>query len=316
MMTQKQKVLITGASGFLGSWLAREFLENNYQVIALVRSKEKAWRINELQNLEIVEGDATEWSNTIVKEAPNIVISADWNGVEASARGDAELQRSNVARVLDLAESSKIAGVEKFVHLGSQSELGVSNKTFQDDSEDNPSTEYAKAKVELKRQLLDFFKDSKTSLIWARVFSVYGPMEDSNAMIPSLMRSVLSGKSFRTSSGNQEWSYLYASDFSAATRLSVEKCQISTAFNVGNPVSAQIKKVLEILARTAPNNNLIKIGGLEDSLTPPYNLQVNPNFLIDLNWTPLIDLETGLRRTLGWWESIYQDGEFSLTPLK
>ena len=316
MMTQKQKVLITGASGFLGSWLAREFLENNYQVIALVRSKEKAWRINELQNLEIIEGDSQDWSNTIFKEAPNIVISADWNGVEASARGDAELQRSNVARVLDLAKSSKIAGVEKFVHLGSQSELGVSNKTFQDDSEDNPSTEYAKAKVELKRQLLDFFKDSKTSLIWARVFSVYGPMEDSNAMIPSLMRSVLSGKSFRTSSGNQEWSYLYASDFSAATRLSVEKCQTSTAFNVGNPVSAQIKKVLEILARTMPNNDLIKIGGLEDSLTPPYNLQVNPNFLIDLNWTPLIDLETGLRRTLGWWESIYQDGEFSLTPLK
>ena len=316
MMTQKQKVLITGASGFLGSWLAREFLENNYQVIALVRSKEKAWRINELQNLEIIEGDSQDWSNTIFKEAPNIVISADWNGVEASARGDAELQRSNVARDLDLANSSTIAGVEKFVHLGSQSELGVSNKTFQDDSEDNPSTEYAKTKVELKRQLLDFFKDSKTSLIWARVFSVYGPMEDSNAMIPSLMRSVLSGKSFPTSSGNQEWSYLYASDFSAATRLSVEKCQTFTAFNVGNPVSVQIKKVLEILARTMPNNDLIKIGGLEDSLTPPYNLQVNPNFLIDLNWTPLIDLETGLRRTLGWWESIYQAGEFSLTPLK
>ena len=309
-------MVISGANGFLGSWLAREFLENDYQVIALVRSQEKAWRITELQNLEIVEADSKEWSNTIAKKAPNIVISADWNGVESSARGEAELQRSNIARIMDLAYSAKIAGVEKFVHLGSQSELGMSNKTFQDDSRDNPSTEYAKAKVQLKRQLLDSFKDSKTILIWARIFSVYGPMEDSKAMIPSLMQSVLLGQSFLTSSGNQEWPYLYASDFSSATRLLVENCQTSTAFNVGNPISAQIKNVFEILTRIMPNGNLIKVGGLEDSLMSPYNLQVNPNFLTDLSWAPLIDLETGLRRTLGWWESNYQDGGFSLHPLK
>jgi len=315
-MVQKQKVLITGASGFLGSWLVREFLENNYQVVALVRSKEKAWRINDLQNIEIIESDAKEWSSILAKQNPNIVISADWNGVEASARGEVELQISNVARILELANSAKIAGVEKFVHLGSQSELGVSNKTFQDDSQDNPSTEYAKAKVELRRQLLDCFKDSKTILIWARVFSVYGPMEDSKAMIPSLMRSVLLGQSFLTSSGNQEWSYLYASDFSAGVRLSVENCQTSSVFNVGNPISAQIKNVFEILVRIMPNGDLIKVAGLEDSLVSPYNLRVNPNFLIDLSWTPLIDLETGLRRTLGWWESNYQAGGFSLHPLK
>ena len=316
MMAEKNKILITGASGFLGSWLVREFLENNYQVIALVRSKDKAWRINGLQNIEIIESDPKEWSSILAKQNPNIVLSADWNGVEANVRADADLQISNISRIMELANSAKVAGVEKFVHLGSQSELGVSSKIFQDDSEDNPSTEYAKAKVELKRQLLDCFKESKTILMWARVFSVYGPMENSSAMIPSLMRSLISGQSFLTTSGNQEWSYLYASDFSAATRVSVENCQTSRVFNIGNPVSTQIKKVFEILARTMSNHDLIKIGGLEDSFARQYNLKVNPDFLIDLNWTPLINLETGLDRTLRWWKSNFQDGEFSLTPLK
>lgn len=298
----KKTVLITGASGFLGSWLVREFVEHDYQVLAIVRSKEKAWRVNSLQNILLIESKPQSWPDLISLYNPNVVISADWDGVEAGERNDRELQKSNIGRVLAIARSSKVAGAEKFLHLGSQSELGQLTLPVEDDTKESPITEYAKAKVELKKQLFKEFNNSEMQIIWARIFSVYGPLEESTAMIPSLLKSILSNQDYETTSGNQEWSYLYASDFALAIRMCVEGLHISTTLNIGNPTSTQIKKVFEIVSQFIQNKDQIKIGALSNTNITPTSLQVIPASLIQLNWRPKIDLENGLRSTLEWWK--------------
>jgi UDP-glucose 4-epimerase len=124
----KKYILITGITGFLGSHIA-ENLINNYNVIGLKRKNANIWRCKEFKDkviwidIDIEKNYIKELTNYFI----DTIIHGAWIGIESNERKDWSLQLRNLQFLFELLEVAKEADVNKFIFLGSQAEYGNIN---------------------------------------------------------------------------------------------------------------------------------------------------------------------------------------------
>jgi len=293
-------IVITGGTGFLGSSLVREFLSKGLAVHALVSSRQNLWRLSESPSLDITFGNSVRWAGLIADLQPECVISADWSGVGNTSRNDRDIQVSNIKRHIQVAEAVRAAKVPLYVNFGSQAELGPLNIVASTAQEDAPITEYGRAKVHLRQRLFEVFKHSDSRLVWGRIFSTYGPTDLGPWLIPNLIRSFILNETFQLTSGLQEWSYLYNSDFASAISTIIENKEIQGIVNLGNPESARILDIAKIIAVEMKSETYLEIG--KSSIRHDQGKIMKPDMsqLLSYGWSPVVDLKEGLIETVRW----------------
>lgn len=295
-------ILITGGSGFLGSWIIRELNNEGIPAVALVRPNSDCWRLGGLTNVEIVREAPQEWPETIARMKPRVVISSDWEGVNSANRTDRQMQFGNVSRICGLAEAAKKSGTEVFIAFGSQAEIGPHSHPVDEIEEDNPVSAYGEAKVQLRKELLTLFAHSDTRFVWGRIFSIYGPMDIGSGMLPTLIRTLKENKVFEATKGDQIWSYLYARDFAAAVLRMIEGSQYKTIVNIGNPEGVQVGEVIKTVARYMNRLELVHFGAVETDPTQSQYLVPVTTHLTEGMWKPQITIAAGIKSTVDWFE--------------
>lgn len=309
-------ILVTGGSGFLGSWIIRALNMEGHPVIALVRPNSDCWRLDGLENVQIVRQVPEDWPKTIALFRPNVVIASDWEGVGGADRGDSQMQFGNVSRVYELGNAAKKSGAEVFVAFGSQAEIGPHSHAVAEDEKDNPVTIYGDAKVQLRQQLSSLFADTDIRFVWGRVFSIYGPLDVGSGMLPTLIRTLQGGKVFNATKGDQTWSYLYASDFASAVLRLIEGPQCKSVVNIGNPEAVQIGEVIRAVARYLNRSELVNFGEVEiDSIQSQFLLPVTAQLSKEM-WKPHITIDDGIRRTVDWFAGNQISFDSQKLPLK
>jgi len=168
------------------------------------------------------------------------------------------------------------------------------------EEKDAPITEYGKAKVKLRSELFDIFDKSETRFVWGRIFSTYGPTDLGPWLIPNLIRSFILKKSFKLTSGLQEWSYLYNSDFASAVSTIIENREIQGVVNIGNPEASRILDIAQIIAVEMKSETNLEIG--EALIRDDQGKIMKPDMseLLSYGWSPRVDLKTGLIETVRW----------------
>ena len=168
------------------------------------------------------------------------------------------------------------------------------------EEKDAPITEYGKTKVKLRSELFDIFDKGETRFVWGRIFSTYGPTDLGPWLIPNLIRSFILKKSFKLTSGLQEWSYLYNSDFAAAVSKIVENREIQGVVNIGNPESSRILDIAQIIAAEMKSETYLEIG--EALIRDDQGKIMKPDMseLLSYGWSPKVELKTGLIETVRW----------------
>lgn len=309
-------ILITGGSGFLGSWIIRALNMEGSSVVALVRPDTDLWRLGGLEDLNIIREPSEDWPKTIASMRPRVVVSCDWEGVEGTNRNDRELQFGNISRVYELGDAAKKSGAEVFLTLGSQAEIGPHSHSVTEIEVDNPVTAYGEAKVELRQKLSSVFDNSDTRFVWGRVFSIYGPMDIGSGMLPTLIRSLQQNKIFKATKGDQTWSYLYASDFASAVIRLIEGPQCESIVNIGNPEAVQIGEIIRAVARYMNRSELVNFGAIEiDSVQSQYLVPVTTHLSREM-WEPHIMIDDGIRRTVDWFAGHQISFDSQKLPLK
>lgn len=293
------KIMIMGASGFLGSWATR-VLANDHDIHAILRKNSDSFRIANLHNIELIREDPDLWFQLIEIIKPDCILLLNWSGVENNSR-NSDSQFGNVDTYRVLIDQAIKLKVKKIIGFGSQAELGPVSNNILESEVDNPTTMYGRAKVECRKYGIEACNNTDTSFAWVRIFSTYGPMDSESWLIPSAILSLADSKPFDSTPGMQEWSFLHAYDFANAVKLIVECDSIQTIYNLGNPETNTVSEVLSLIGSMMGKGELIQFGTIPYRSDQVMKLKPVCESLIKLGWNSKITLEVGLKQTIDWY---------------
>ena len=179
------KVFVTGASGFIGSYLVKQLINDGHELLCLKRSTSDISRLADLQIQWVNVTDA--WQNAFKQFLPEAVCHLAWDGVSSADRVIWQKQVRNIEFQQDLLDISAACGVKKYIATGSQSEYGDFEGVIDETYPVNPKTAYAATKLACLDLVKCFCEIHEIEWYWFRLFPLFGPGESDRWLIPSLM---------------------------------------------------------------------------------------------------------------------------------
>jgi len=299
-------ILITGATGFLGSHIAEELINQGYNVIALKRSTSNLWRCNGFN-------DQIKWINCdslvdaepeIIKCDPDLFIHAAWNGVKATDRDNWNDQEKNLSFLVSLLEIVKKTNIKKIIALGSQAEYGNFEGSVDENYPCNPTSAYGANKICASILLKSFAELNQIDWYWIRTFSVFGPREEKNWLIPATINNLLEKKEMKLTPCEQKYDYLFTKDFATGI-LSIVKndSTISGIYNMSSGQSIKLKDILTYLEnKLSPKQKLLQIGASPYRPHQVMHMEGNSKkFFQSFNFQPEHSIYQGLEETLSYY---------------
>jgi nucleoside-diphosphate-sugar epimerase len=293
-------ITVFGASGFLGSEICNSIFTSSVGINAVMRESSNPWRLANSDLIEKTYLDPRDWSQLLIKKQPKVVIAANWDGVKKDQRQNKVIQSRSFESVLELAQISKRIDSDLFIAFGSQAEVPDSDEPIEEKLFEPQGNEYGQAKTELAKALQEIFIDSKTRLIWVRPFSIYGPRDSSESLIPQMFHAAKLNLPFEVRETGLAWSALHISDFGNAMRRIISSEGLSGVVNIGNPNATSIYEFAKVasdsIGKIFPNWD-----GLNLSLKP-HKIGKIPKMdkVQDLEWAPKFSLVSGVDDTVNW----------------
>jgi len=203
------KVLVTGATGFVGRYVVKELLRHEHHVIATSRNLDKArsygW-FSEVQyipyNLNVVQENFFQFF-----QQPELLIHLAWEGLP-NYKGLFHIEENllfNYRFLKNMLEH----GLKHLVVTGTCFEYGMQSGALSEDMEAKPDNPYGLAKDTLRKFLEQLQKKIDFKLKWVRLFYMYGKGQSPNAILSQLDKALENGETdFNMSGGEQLRDYL------------------------------------------------------------------------------------------------------------
>lgn len=251
------KAFVTGASGFIGSYLVKALIDDGHEVLCLKRPTSNLEALEDYVN-KVQWIDNTDGWKTIFREfKPYIIYNLAWNGVAAADRVNWEKQVSNVAIQQELLDLALEVGCKKFVGTGSQSEYGDFENKIDECYPVNPKTAYAAVKAGSLTIMKCFCEINNIDWYWFRLFPLYGPHEAVRWLIPSIIKSISTQDHMDLTPGEQKLSYLYVGECAKAIMMAIHVDGKSGIYNICSNNPTPLKTlVTKIRDKVNPNFQL------------------------------------------------------------
>ena len=243
----KKYVLITGITGFLGSHIAENLLNNNIPVIGLKRKNSNICRCQTFKDkiIWIDIDDEEEYIFEILKYKIDIIIHGAWIGVEAHERDDWNLQTKNIHFLVTLLQIAKKLSLKKFIFLGSQAEYGTIVGIVNEEQKCEALNAYGSVKLACLEIVKTFSNINNINWIWLRLFSLFGEKENENWLFPSLIEKIKTQSEMDFTLGEQKYAYLYVKDLAIIIDKIVRFEIQSGIYNVSSDIVRSIRSLVE-----------------------------------------------------------------------
>ncbi len=302
MTTSANRVLVTGATGFLGSHCLVPLVERGFEVLALYRERAPL----DVPGVRWVRGDLMERAavrHLLAEHRPKGLLHLAWFVEPGKLISDAS-NLDWVAASLDLVRAFRDAGGERCTVSGSCYEYDWRyGYCVEGVTPCAPDTLYGAAKDSLRRTLEAYCAVSGLSGSWGRAFFMYGPRENPARLVSSVILSLLKGQFARSSHGLQVRDYLHIQDV-ADGMVALFACAGRGAYNIASGRPTSIREIVESLGRITGRPDLLQIGALPARANDaPLVLGDGRHLLDDAGWKPKIGLQEGLAQTVDWWRT-------------
>ena len=279
----RKKLLLTGATGFVGKQILKNLSKANVDIVLVVRN-ELTGSLSKINNIvsiiktdNIFDESIPRWKS-ICKNI-DIVINAAWFA-EPGSYYTSNRNLDCVRGSLNLAEGCIHAGVKKFVGIGTCAEYDISSDPIPFNGAWKADTLYAASKLATYHLLENIFNKHNISFSWCRLFYLFGEGEDQRRLVPYIKNKLANGQKAELSSGEQIRDFI---DVSLVGRI-ISDIALSNKDGVINVCSGKPKTVREHateIAREFDREDLLDFGAKEDNPFEPKHIVGIPNWKID-----------------------------------
>jgi nucleoside-diphosphate-sugar epimerase len=299
------RVLLTGAAGFIGSHVARLLVSEGCKVYAVVRESSDLWRINDIiPLLRLVRCDLLAFDELDVhleEIQPDLGIHLAWYVVPGKYL-TAHENLSLLNATLRMASRLAALGCRRFVGIGTCFEYDTSLGYLSEESPTKPCNLYAASKLAVQIVLEQLANTTEMKVAWLRLFYQYGPFENKQRLVPSVICSLLHNQIAKVTKGEQIRDFLHVEDVAAAI-WAVAQTNVSGPVNIGSGQPIAVRDLVTKIGAILDRSDLIALGALPYSVSAPMFICANNHRLKENTaWLPQYDLEQGLQHTIGWWQ--------------
>lgn len=312
------KVLIIGATGFIGSHLAQRLIREKFEVGIIKREYSSVWRINDLLDKIVTYGvdlrDTQGVSKVVSHFRPDVIFHlATYYAVDHKPQEVPLMVDTNVLGTINLLEASKESMVKLFVNTSSCFVYKESKDKLRENADLSPLNLYALTKIQAEQACTFYAEKYDLRAITFRLFPPYGPADHERRLIPYAIKSLLEGEKPKMTTGKQRWDFVYVDDIVDAyfKVLSVSELpQEHEIFNIGTGNAISIREVVsrikEIIGiELEPDWGAIPHRGNEVWFTCA-DISKTRDFL---RWQPKTQIMgEGLELTVEWYKNLWERG--------
>ncbi len=294
------KVLVTGGGGFIGRHCMKKLADSGYQVYAIYRTTPL-----EINGVDYIKGNLLESDShegILEKIQPSHLLHMAWTTGHGSYWTDPQ----NFEWV-----NASISLVKKFYDLGGQRAVIAGTCAEYDWSYNYcdeyltptvPATLYGLSKLELQAKLSLISDKINSNTVFGRIFSLYGPYEDPQRFVPSLITKLMDGKKAVCENPNLIRDYLHVEDVASAF-IALLESELTGAVNIGSGYGISLGDIALKIEEKFNVNSYLQRAEKASPRDRRQELIANPSRLMSTGWRPKYCLDNGIEHTINWWKT-------------
>jgi nucleoside-diphosphate-sugar epimerase len=284
-----KRVLVTGATGFIGRHAVPLLAERGYEVHGVGSA-----------DADLLDPAAAE--SLVRRVRPSHLLHFAWYAVPGrfwSAPENAAWVEAGIHLLRAFAD----AGGERATISGSCAEYEWSEHVLSEATTPlRPATYYGVSKHALAQVGEGLAKERGFGFAWGRIFFAYGPHEQPGRLVSQVAQALVKGEPAPTSEGVQRRDFLYAGDVADAF-VALLDSDVEGAVNVGSGAAVPVRDVVSLIAAAAGRPDLVGWGEVPARPGDPPVIEADVTRLRnEVGWRPSTPLDEGIRETVEWWK--------------
>jgi polyisoprenyl-phosphate glycosyltransferase len=310
-------VLVIGASGFLGANLFRTLLKYRKDVFGTIHGQ-KAWRLEGIPSqhllfLDLLSPESQQ--DVLARVQPATIFNCAAFG-SYSFENNAELiHQTNYNATLCLLQKMEEISARAYVHAGSSSEYGLNCSAPKEEDALMPDSQYAISKGGAALAISYYGKVKKMPCVNLRLYSLYGPYEDSSRLMPVLAEKVLKETLPPFVEADVSRDFIHVDDVVAAFVMVAARMKeeaYGESYNVGTGVKTTIRDIAGIVCERFPLSVKPEFGTMADRAWDRKEWFADPSKIEKaFGWKAEIGLEAGVVETIQWWKAFLATHSFA-----
>ena len=299
-------ILVLGASGFIGRNLYGRIAASRSDVFAVVQH-EKSWRMEDVPDDRIIAVDLTDpvaTRNMVTSTRPQTILDCAAYGAYSFEQDPAKIYQTNFQSLVNLVELCAEVRVSAYIHAGSSSEYGTNTSAPTEEESCQPNSHYAVSKLASANFLGYMGKHRDFPCAHLRLYSVYGPLEDTSRLVPNVLKCALGGSLPPFVDARTSRDFVFVEDACSAFILAASRMNPTLhgeIFNIGSGRKTTIAELAEQVKSQFGIAEQPKFGAMEGRAWDLPDWYSNPDKAARmLGWRAATPLADGLNKTADW----------------
>jgi nucleoside-diphosphate-sugar epimerase len=299
------RVLVTGASGFIGAHVLDALLARGHEIEAFALDDGPAregvrWRRGDL----FAPGSA---ERLLAEAEPELLVHLAWYATPGKFWSAPE-NEAWVGATLGLVRAFGAAGGRRALLTGSCAEYAWGDEPLNELSTPlEPATYYGACKRDAYLGTSELAGELGLSLAWGRVFFLYGPGEPPGRLVSDVARGLLAGERVPTTAGRQRRDFMHVADVAGALAALLDS-EVEGPVNIATGRPVEVSEIVAAIAAEA-GSGTVAAGDLPDREGEPAVIAGDSRRLqLEVGFRPSIDLPAGIRETVAWHRAALGEG--------